>query len=246
MLEGMDYRELPPAPALVGLVKTCWTLDAGGEADAWIAHQATPDGCVEIIRRLRGRSRWGADQPEGFIVGLSERPVTFEISGDSAFAGIRLWPWAWRAIGGPPLETMRDRWLPAAGPLPAAICAELPDFERVEALLRDGLAGAADLARIGRSLAEARTVAGMRAATAMAPRRLQRWFADHVGLPPRSYLRLLRFQEAFAQIAEGDRLADHAAAHGFADQAHMAREFRARAGVPASRARGTARGPFLS
>ena len=243
----MNYRELPPAPALAGLVKTCWTLEADGEADEWISHQATPDGCVEIIRRLRGRSRWGADQPDGFVVGLSERPVTFEISGDSAFAGVRLWPWAWWAIDGPPLEAMRDRWLPASGPLPTAICAGLPDFDRVEALLL-GLMGdlPLDQARIGRALVVARSVAEMRAATGMAPRRLQRWFADHVGLPPRRYLRLLRFQQAFEQIPGGDSLADHAAAHGFADQAHMAREFRAKAGMPAGRARRSAKGPFLS
>lgn len=243
----MDYRELPPAPALAGLVKACWTLEAGGEADNWIAHQATPDGCVEIIRRLRGRSRWGADQPDGFVVGLSERPVTFEISGDSAFAGVRLWPWAWRAIGEPPLEAMRDRWLPLAGPRTAGICETLPLFDRVETLLFDYLDDLPpDQARIGRALAGARSVAEMREATGMAPRRLQRWFADHVGLSPRRYLRLLRFQQAFERIGEGDKLADHAAAHGYADQAHMAREFRAKAGRPASRARDTARGPFLS
>ena len=243
----MDYRELPPAPALAGLVKVCWTLEADGEADNWIAHQATPDGCVEIIRRLRGRSRWGADQPDGFVVGLSERPVTFEISGDSAFAGVRLWPWAWQSIGEPPLEAMRDRWLPLAGPRTAGICEALPHFDRVESLLLDYLDDLPpDHARIGRALAGARSVAEMREATGMAPRRLQRWFADHVGLSPRRYLRLLRFQQAFERIGEGDKLADHAAAHGYADQAHMAREFRAKAGRPASRARDTARGPFLS
>ena len=155
-----------------------------------------------------------------------------------------MWPWAWRAIGGPPLAEMRDGWLPASGPLPTALCAGLPDFDHIEAMLLEHLNDAPS--RIGEAVVEARSVAEMQAATGMAPRRLQRWFAEHVGLPPRRYLRLLRFQEAFAQIGEGDRLADHAAAHGFADQAHMAREFRAKAGVPASRARDTARGPFLS
>jgi transcriptional regulator GlxA family with amidase domain len=65
-------------------------------------------------------------------------------------------------------------------------------------------------------------------------------------VPPRTYLRALRFQQTFAGLARsGDSLADHAAAHGFADQAHMAREFRALAGQPASRARRRAQPPFL-
>ena len=64
----------------------------------------------------------------------------------------------------------------------------------------------------------------------MSPRTLQRWFARHVGLPPRRYLRLLRFHKAFEQVPDQPSLADHAAAQGYADQAHMARDFRAMAG----------------
>ena len=66
----------------------------------------------------------------------------------------------------------------------------------------------------------------------MSPRALQRWFERHVGMPPRRYLRLLRFQKAFEQVPGEASLAAHAADQGFADQAHMAREFRALAGMP--------------
>src|SRR3954452_15119077 len=78
----VDYREHEPPPALAGLVKAFWTLDAGGAVGGWVAQQATPDGCVEIIRRLAGRSRWDGDQPERFAVGLIAAPTPFEISGD--------------------------------------------------------------------------------------------------------------------------------------------------------------------
>ena len=80
----------------------------------------------------------------------------------------------------------------------------------------------------------------------MSPRSLQRWFARHIGLPPRRYLMLLRFHKAFEQVPEQPSLADHAAAQGYADQAHMARDFRAMAGVPAREARRAAKGPFLT
>lgn len=224
----MEYRETAPRPCLEGLVKTRWTLAGAGGADEWIAQQATPDGCIEIIRRLAGRSRWAGDQPARFAVGLAERPATFEISGDARFEGLRLWPWAWSLIGG---GRPRGGWTPYDG----------PDFADVEARLAD----APQLAAIGRAILEAPSVAAMGAATAMSPRALQRWFARHVGLPPRRYLRLLRFQGAFETVRSEATLADHAAAQGFADQAHMARDFRALAGVPASQARKRARGPFL-
>lgn len=233
----MDYREIPPSPALAGLIKTFWTLDGGGPTGKWFEQQATPDGCVEIIRRFAGRSRWGEPQPERFAVGLIEAPEPFAISGDARFAGVRLWPWAWPLVGTGSLEAMRGRWTPFAG----AAADLLPDFAAVERLL----AGYERLAAIGRSIVAARSVAEM-GASGLEPRALQRWFARHVGMPPRRYLRLLRFQKAFEGVGEPATLAAQAADHGFADQSHMARTFREMAGVPARQARRSARGPFLT
>ncbi|WP_439566901.1 helix-turn-helix domain-containing protein [Sphingopyxis sp.] len=228
----MDYRETPPPPHLAGLVKARWTLTGEGTADLWAEQQATPDGCVEIIRRIRGRSRWGGEQPACFVVGLVDRPQPFEISGDAAFQALRIWPWAWRLIGDIPLAALHGRWQ-------ALPC---PDFAAIETRL----SAATELGRIGTALVAAPSVAAMSDATGMNPRTLQRWFARHVGMPPRRYLQLLRFQGAFETLPGEASLAGHAAAQGFADQAHMARTFRDLAGVPAGTARRRARGPFLT
>jgi AraC-like DNA-binding protein len=228
----MDYREFPPPPELEGLIKVRWTLSGNGAADEWLAQQAVPDGCVEIIARLAGRSRWDGDQPARFAVGLIDRPEGFEISGDARFEAVRLWPWAWSLIGDRLLPELRGRWLAYAG----------APFEEIE----QRLAAAPELAAIGRAILAAATVEEMVRGTGMSPRTLQRWFARHVGLPPRRYLRLLRFHKAFEQVPEQPSLADHAAAQGYADQAHMARDFRAMAGVPAKQARHSAKGPFLT
>lgn len=176
----MDYREAPPPPALEGLVKARWTLAGAGTARDWIGHHATPDGCIEIIRRLTGRSRWGGEQPLSFAVGLIERPELFEISGDSSFGGLRLWPWAWPLLSTIPHGAARGRWLPF----------DAPGFAAIEARLASEQA----LAATGRAIVAAESVAEMGAATGMNPRALQRWFARRVGLPPRRYLRLLRFR----------------------------------------------------
>jgi AraC-like DNA-binding protein len=222
----MDYCEHPPPPALEGLVKVRWTLAGDGAAGEWIEQQAVPDGCVEIIRRRAGRSRWAGEQPERFAVGLIEKPEGFAISADSRFEGLRLWPWAWQLMSEIPLDAMRGRWIDYPGPF------EVPHDPA--------------LAAAGRAILAAGSVGEMSEGTRMSPRTLQRWFAAHVGLPPRRYLRLLRFQKAFEQVPGDASLAAHAAEQGFADQAHMAREFRAMAGVPARQARRSARGPFLT
>lgn len=232
LIDEMEYREAPPPPALEGLIKVRWTLRGSGAPEDWLTQQAVPDGCAEIITRLAGRSRWNGDQPARFAVGLAERAEEFEISGDAGFEGLRLWPWAWRLVGDRPLAELRGRWLPYDG----------PGLDEIEGRL----AGEEELSAIGRAILAAVTVEEMARGTGMSPRTLQRWFARHVGLPPRRYLRLLRFQKAFAQVPDQPSLADHAAAQGYADQAHMAREFRAMAGVPAKQARRSAKGPFLT
>ena len=245
LMARMDYAKRPPRPTLEGLVKAFWTLDAGG-GDGWVSHRATPDGCIELIRRLDGLSRWDGDQPEGFAVGLSDAPIEFEISGDARFAAVRLWPWTWPLLSDVPVAALRGRWQPIDGQPLAQLYAALPDMDAAETLLETRFGpSAAETQRIGKAVLQAGSVAEMNRMTGLAPRRLQRWFEAHVGMPPRRYLRLLRFQRAFEEVPGQDSLAGHAAAQGFADQAHMAREFRAMAGVPATQARRAAKGPFL-
>lgn len=239
LFAAMDYAEHPPPASLEGLVKVRWTLAGRGAAEEWVAQQAVPDGCVEIIRRRAGRSRWAGAQPECFAVGLIEKPESFEFSGDARFEGLRLWPWAWPMIGDRPLAELRGRWLPYKG-MPC------PYKGGVLAAIARRLSSAQELAATGRAILSAATVAEMGRAAGMSPRTLQRWFAAHVGLPPRRYLRLLRFHRAFEEMPGRPSLADHAAATGYADQAHMARDFRAMAGVPAREARRSAKGPFLT
>mgnify|MGYP005868667299 CR=1 FL=1 len=58
-------------------------------------------------------------------------------------------------------------------------------------------------------------------------------FHEEVGLPPKTIARIARFNRAQAMAASGmgDGWADIAAACGYADQAHLTREFVALAGT---------------
>jgi AraC-like DNA-binding protein len=67
-------------------------------------------------------------------------------------------------------------------------------------------------------------------------RQLERLFLEHVGVSPGRCAQFERFRAAARAVAGPMRhsLAEIAAARGYADQAHMAREFRALAGVSPS------------
>ncbi|MCW2996821.1 MAG: Helix-turn-helix, AraC domain protein [Solirubrobacterales bacterium] len=65
------------------------------------------------------------------------------------------------------------------------------------------------------------------------PRHLAARFGEDVGMTPKAFGRLLRFERAVARLQRpGDELGRIAADCGFSDQAHFTRELRAFAGVP--------------
>lgn len=245
----MRYDETP-LPTLDALAKAVWSLQCDGDAANRVEHDATPDGCVEIIHRLQGRSHWRRPQPAFFVAGIVDRPARLHFSADARFVGLRLWPWTWHALGGLPCAEFINDWRPLAR---SGLSAPI---RRLLASIGDGgmealgtqLAAAVtpdDRAR-GRAVLSAESVADLAARSACPMRQLQRWFQRCVGLPPRTYLRLLRFQDTLSAVQEAPgSLADQAARQGYADQAHMAREFRTLGGTAARTARKRARGPFL-
>ena len=56
-------------------------------------------------------------------------------------------------------------------------------------------------------------------------RQLERRFLADVGMPPKTFARIVRLQAALTRIAGGDSLADAAHACGYYDQPHMTRDF---------------------
>ena len=77
-------------------------------------------------------------------------------------------------------------------------------------------------------LADAAQVVGL------SPGRFSHLFAEHTGLPFRTYLLWLRLTRAVERFAAGDRLTDAAHGAGFADSAHFSRTFHRMFGVPAA------------
>jgi AraC-like DNA-binding protein len=239
----MEYREHALPKALAGWVAAVWDMRCGGSADATVEHIAPPDGCIELIRRTRGHSRWRTPQPVLFVTGLGTAPARLALSGDAEFIGVRLWPWAWNRLGDVPCPALFDRWQPVGGGYAAHLAALNTDETTTR--LSDRFAHVEPPA-IGRALLAEQSVQAVAAAAGVGVRTLQRWCTAEIGISPRRYLRLLRFARAMHGIqADADALALHAAESGFADQPHMAREFRALSGRKPSRARREASGPFL-
>jgi AraC-like DNA-binding protein len=73
-------------------------------------------------------------------------------------------------------------------------------------------------------------VSDLACAAGVSPRQLERLFRDRVGIPPKLFLRIVRFQEVLRATRTGAPDAGWAAfasEHGFYDQAHFINDFKA-------------------
>jgi AraC-like DNA-binding protein len=103
----------------------------------------------------------------------------------------------------------------------AALQARLPRLRAVHPAIAHALARFDGRADVG----------GVVADTGLSHRRFLTLFEQAVGLAPKRYCRVLRFQRAIAGVVAGEPLGAVALDAGYSDQAHLTREFRALAGV---------------
>ncbi|MFE6925606.1 DUF6597 domain-containing transcriptional factor [Nocardia sp. NPDC057663] len=177
------------------------------------------------------------------VHGPSSSHVYRELAGAGSVFGVAFRPGMFRPFLGGPVADLRDRMVDAAmvfGP-------DLPspgDVESVERFLLARLPAPdpqADLAaRVVAAIAEDTGVTRVDAIAdrfGLSVRRLQRLFADYVGLGPKWVVRRYRLHEITERLAGGTDIdwAETAAELGYADQAHLSRDFRTIFGEPPTR-----------
>ncbi len=205
-----------------------WTRTAG----AGVA-RVLPDGCIDLI--------WGEDT--GLFAAGPD--TTAHLSGSppgTRYAGLRFAPGVGPAVFGLPAHELRDRRVPLDELWPGAETRRLT--ARVAAAADPGsalesLVLARDVRRaapawgpgIAASLAAGARVGAVADATGLSARQLHRRCLDAFGYGPKTLARILRLQRALGLARRGHSFADVAARAGYADQAHLARDVRALAGV---------------
>jgi len=103
----------------------------------------------------------------------------------------------------------------------AALEARLPRLRGVHPAIAHALVRFDELADVGEVVAD----------TGLSHRRFLTVFQEAVGLAPKRYCRVLRFQRAIAGVTAGAPLGAVAIDAGYSDQAHLTREFREIAGI---------------
>jgi len=130
----------------------------------------------------------------------------------------------------------------------AALQARLPRLRAVHPAIAHALArfdGLADFSLRGRPNPR-NSVGYIVADTGLSHRRFLTLFQQAVGLAPKRYCRVLRFQRAIAGVAAGEPLGAVAIDAGYSDQAHLTREVRAFSGLTPTAFRAAALVPGTS
>ena len=240
-----SLRRHQPPEDLAAFIDFCWVIqwDLRGEP----AHEQSilPHPNVNLAFEAAGPGVYGVDR----------RIFTRRISGAGRALGIRFRPGGFRPFyGAGKISTLNDRVVPATdifGPAAERACAAVLAAPTDEAMI----AAAAGLLRgagpqpdpvagqvagiVERIVADPglRRVASLADVFGIPERRLQRLFAEYVGVSPKWVMRRARLHEAALRAEEGGDVdwAVLAADLGYADQAHLTRDFTATLGMPPSR-----------
>jgi AraC-like DNA-binding protein len=230
----MEYREHPAPPHLSPWVECIWTLRGIPEG----VQRVLPDGRIEIILHRGEPMRQGGErQPRQMIAGQMDGCLLLEAGGEVDSTGIRLRPEGAKTFFSIPAGLLTNRFADLAAVGGEAFARRLGEADgepEIWDLLTKRIADADRpemLAAVAvRKLAASRgalTVDRLAQDMGASTRHLNRVFNDHVGIPPKLFGQILRFQRVLSawDTCNWPRLADLAAECGFYDQAHLCHEF---------------------
>jgi AraC-like DNA-binding protein len=237
----------------VGVVTPWWN-------DRPTVREEPPSGRVSVVISDGAPFLIEADgvvvRASSFVVGMFDRPARTTTDGPAWGVQVDLDPAAAFALGGGEVAALANRVRPLAevtavdtGRVLERVAAA-DTAEDVSAAVVEELAHAVDVGptlsppvRVAWGLCTAvrpPAVASVAEEIGWSRAHLVRRFVAEIGLPPRTVMRLARFRRALRMLDTARPLAAIAVTAGYADQAHMNREFKAFAGMTPGHVRASA------
>jgi AraC-like DNA-binding protein len=253
----VNFRLYPPSPALAPFVQCIWMVDGFASFDR---EAVLPNGVIELMinfgptQKVIGYGDVAVDEDfrDAWLAGIQDRPLVIASPGGSNHMGIRFRPGGAHAFFRLPMDEVSNRVVPldlligrAATELRDRLLeAEDDDLARVRIaqswLIERRGSVHPYYATVRRSI-ELFSESSFRMGigelcerVGLSNRHLVEQFRRVVGLTPKTVSRISRFHAVIGSLREQTNpdWARLAYTYGFADQAHLVREFRRFAGVP--------------
>jgi AraC-like DNA-binding protein len=241
---GPEIVQLASTGALRGPVRQ---LAGYAERGAPLRRREVPFAGAVIVLSL-GPDMWiDGGWTGSFVAGLYDRPVITGHGGEQAGLQLDVSPLDARRLLGVPMDELYNRTVALEDVLPRARelterVAEAPTWAARRAVVEAWVAAAPErppappqvrraYARLVHSAGAVR-VEDLARETGWSRRHLTERFRREVGMTPKAFARLLRFERAVGLLRAGESTATAAYAAGYADQPHMNRDFRQFLGAP--------------
>lgn len=246
----MNYQEIQPPDHLRQWIRYFWVLENDSPNDSNQILSPLADGCPGIIFQHSSKGHfydpYEKHLPEIFLYGQTIQPADLYLEGQFKSIGICLYPSALKSLFQFNASELTDSCLDLSllirqlkEPLlnSPTIADQIEIFSsHIEALTRKKDASvdrvtAYALTRIAESNGNI-SLRNLQKELQLSERGLQRKFDQHVGISPKLFARVCRFQATLAQLKNNNfnNLSDIAFDNGYADQSHFIRTFKEFAG----------------
>ncbi len=250
----MLYSDISPSPRLTEFVKCFWSIE-GSAGPGGDPEPVVPDGCLEIVFNLADRfqrihsGESIETQPLTIVAGQMRRSVLIRPTGRISLFGVRFQHAGAFPFFQFPLSELTDRiedifsvWGADGREIEERICQAATFAERVAIIETIFTTRIISNKKYDSSVIEAaRLIAGLDGAMpirrvaesiGVSERRLEREFKQKIGVSPKRFSRILRFQKLLKSLERSGTavLLDKALELGYYDQAHMVHEFKEFAG----------------
>jgi AraC-like DNA-binding protein len=245
-MSATRYFQTEPCLALRPWVEHLWLFETF-ETDERLndSYLVLPDGRIDILFRAKRGGRCEID-----LVGTMTKAQHVR-SDCSAYVGVRFRPGAATAALRLELSELTNsstplgnHWPPVADELLdrlATVHRATERLSQLEAVLVRLIPAFAEPDRcLQAAIARLEDTHGLESVNRLSqlvnlsPRQLQRRFNAQVGVGPKRFAQIVRFQEAHRLIARGRPAVEVAAEVGYADQSHLVHEFRLLSGFSPS------------
>jgi AraC-like DNA-binding protein len=257
---SVEITEYKPLSPLDSFVEFYWTGGFNTGRIPRFSQFVMPNGYVELIIHLtdlhcdlQSGTSWG-QSPDYTVIGLHTRPYEVRFRSHVRTFGIRFKPEGVFNLFGVPASLFSERFEDMEFVLGRPFrdfCSRLREAGNIhqqrnlthQYLLRQlndhhpektYLNCAAELIRNAKTASRVEELPGL---VYISRRQLEREFRDKVGLTPKQYMRIARLNAINRYLLSGStlNLGSLSLEAGFADQAHLCREFKTFAGLPPAR-----------
>jgi AraC-like DNA-binding protein len=242
----MIFKRISPPEALRSIIECYWIAESNDPTP--IIEKIIPDGYTEIIFHygdpylIRLKNTW-EQQSKDLVAGQITRHFFLQNTGHAGVIGIKLKPTALTHLYGIHQNTLTDKVINLAEI--QQMSAEIPEldlrnttdheeriavlnkyFQSIVSRFKQGVADrAVEMILVANGMLSVNDITSTLFVT---ERQLERLFKNYIGLSPKFYCRIIRFNYIFQCMQkESTKWADVLYDAGFYDQSHFIRNFKA-------------------